>query len=209
MGTKRNFRKSGRKPRRSTRPGSLLRKTRNPNSTLLANLSYDVAASTDISGNLGWVYYPGTVVNAFDWSSYANAYILYRVREYRVSWVPFYGRSATISVSTVVTPIGSGSGIGGVTTLNGPATTAPIVPSAPTSVNGVIQYCADYRHIYNGKPFSFTVKHHTPNQMLWFQTGVSGTSNACSQVMGWTRAGIPSLAIGQFVVQFVVEFARS
>jgi hypothetical protein len=183
--------------------------TRNPSSTILANLTYTAAASTDVSGNLGWVYYPGNVTFAFDWSSYANAYILYRVREYRVTWLPFYGTSATIAVSTVVTPIGSGSGIAGASTLNGPATTSAIVPSAPSSMSGVIQYCADFRPIYIGRQYSFTVKYHTPNQMLWYQTGVSGASNACSQVLGWTRAGIPSLAVGQFVVQFVVEFARS
>jgi hypothetical protein len=181
------------------RPRDLLAVTRSPNANVLANLSYSASVATDGSGNIGWVYSPGTIHAAFDYANYASTYIMYRLLEYRVNYIPNTGGS---------TPLGYGSGLAGASTLSGVAT-GLLVPTAPVSITGVIQFCADYKSVYARKPHSITVRSTRPNQLLWYPTTVAAGNESSSQVIAYMSSCTANTTIGKIVVQFVAEFARS
>jgi len=189
---------SGRRQRPKRNTNNLLARVTSPKSTVLVALHYEAAIATAANGTLGFHYDDSLVYSTSFWSNYAGDYGLYRVREARMSYLPYAGPSVAAGV---------GSGLVGCYNSSG-APTGSLVPSSPTTLVQVVMFVDDYKPIFVGKPWSLSRKSTRTNQMLWYATAET-TTNTAGGWYGLLRGCAASQVIGSLVFTFVVEFSRS
>jgi len=177
---------------------NLLARVTSPKSTVLVALHYEAAIAFAANGTLGFHYDDSLVYSTSFWSNYVGDYGLYRVREARMSYLPYLGTSIAG---------GAGSGLVGCYNSSG-APTGSLVPSSPTTLVQVVMFVDDYKPIYIGKPWSLARKSTRTNQMLWYATAET-TTNTAGGWYGLLRGCAASQVVGSFVFTFVVEFSRS
>jgi len=180
-----------RKTARKSNAVTLFRPLRSQSASVKQLLTGTIAVV--VSSNANGTVIPNSYVNSCTgWASYAADFLEYRVLAARVFYLPFSGRSGSL---------GTGSGLAAVYNVGSGGTS----PAAPTSLGGVTDYHDDYVPIFAGRPFMLSWKAFTIAQKQQISiSSVTNNGGFLTRLEGCTNG-----TIGNFIVQYVVEFYRS